>query len=257
MISGLEWVRDNISSFGGDPNNVTIFGESAGGWSIEALLLTPLSRGLFHKAIAQSGTLRSLSSFTSIENNPVYELLMTQFDVKTIESLKTKMKNFSTSKMLDIAIKLRSDWRPTLNKLENDFITSSLSQKSSFVSKVPVLIGTNDSEAGGIISAISKLSTRDKQEVVINMIKSQQGKMKNNRQAEIEAKAAYQEMVDVYKHKSPYKETDDHFPMYIFKRALGDQRFQGAFLRCDEVCHEQPVFCYHLAIQTLVSLDSL
>ena len=58
MILGLEWVRENVSKFGGDPNNVTIFGESAGGWCVEALLITELSKGLFHKAIAQSGTLR-------------------------------------------------------------------------------------------------------------------------------------------------------------------------------------------------------
>ena len=53
-IAALEWVRDNISGFGGDPENVTIFGESAGGASIYALMATPLASGLFHKAIAQS-----------------------------------------------------------------------------------------------------------------------------------------------------------------------------------------------------------
>lgn len=53
-ISALEWVRDNIAGFGGDPDNVTIFGESAGGASVYALLATPLANGLFHKAIGQS-----------------------------------------------------------------------------------------------------------------------------------------------------------------------------------------------------------
>jgi len=53
-IAALEWVRDNIRGFGGDPDNVTIFGESAGGASIYALLATPLARGLFHRAISQS-----------------------------------------------------------------------------------------------------------------------------------------------------------------------------------------------------------
>jgi para-nitrobenzyl esterase len=55
QIAALEWVRDNIAEFGGDPQNVTIFGESAGGMSVGSLLAAPTARGLFHKAIPQSG----------------------------------------------------------------------------------------------------------------------------------------------------------------------------------------------------------
>jgi len=51
----LQWVQDNIGNFSGDPNNVTIFGESAGGWSVFSHIISPLSKGLFHKAIVQSG----------------------------------------------------------------------------------------------------------------------------------------------------------------------------------------------------------
>ena len=54
LIAGLKWVRENIASFGGDPENVTIFGESAGGQNVLSLLVSPLAKGLFHKAIAQS-----------------------------------------------------------------------------------------------------------------------------------------------------------------------------------------------------------
>jgi para-nitrobenzyl esterase len=62
QIAALQWVRDNIAEFGGDPDNVTIFGESAGGMSVGALLAMPVARGLFHKAIAQSGSCDTVSS---------------------------------------------------------------------------------------------------------------------------------------------------------------------------------------------------
>ena len=55
IIESLKWVRKNIQAFGGDANNVTIFGESAGGHNVFALLASPLANGLFHKAISQSG----------------------------------------------------------------------------------------------------------------------------------------------------------------------------------------------------------
>jgi para-nitrobenzyl esterase len=55
QIAALQWVKRNIAAFGGDPDNVTIFGFSAGGVSVHSLLASPQARGLFHKAIAQSG----------------------------------------------------------------------------------------------------------------------------------------------------------------------------------------------------------
>ncbi len=55
QVAALAWIRDNIEAFGGDPNNVTIFGESAGAQSVTEIMATPLSKGLFHKAILQSG----------------------------------------------------------------------------------------------------------------------------------------------------------------------------------------------------------
>jgi len=61
QIAALDWVRNNIESFGGDPGNITVFGESAGGMSIGDLMSMPAARGKFHKAIIESGTANTVS----------------------------------------------------------------------------------------------------------------------------------------------------------------------------------------------------
>ena len=60
IVKALEWVRDNISVFGGDPSNVTIFGQSGGGGKVTTLMAMPSAKGLFHKAIVQSGSIFTL-----------------------------------------------------------------------------------------------------------------------------------------------------------------------------------------------------
>ena len=76
IIAALEWVRSNIKLFGGDPNNVTIFGESAGGHNVLSLLVSKQSKGLFHKAIVQSGytTTSSLEdAYRGIKDTSTYK----------------------------------------------------------------------------------------------------------------------------------------------------------------------------------------
>jgi para-nitrobenzyl esterase len=69
IILALDWVQNNIGNFGGDPDNVTVFGESAGGHNVFALLASPLSEGLFHKAISQSGYLETATVNEAINHS--------------------------------------------------------------------------------------------------------------------------------------------------------------------------------------------
>lgn len=63
IVAMLEWVRDNISNFGGDPGNVTVFGQSGGGGKVSTLMAMSAGKGLFHRAVVQSGALLRLASF--------------------------------------------------------------------------------------------------------------------------------------------------------------------------------------------------
>ncbi|XP_043382213.1 fatty acyl-CoA hydrolase precursor, medium chain isoform X1 [Chelonia mydas] len=65
QVAALQWIQENIKHFGGDPGSVTIFGESAGGISVSGLVLSPLAKGLFHKAISESGVALFPAVFSS------------------------------------------------------------------------------------------------------------------------------------------------------------------------------------------------
>jgi para-nitrobenzyl esterase len=96
MVAALEWVKENISKFGGDPNNVTIFGESAGGMAVSSLLAMPSAKGLFHRAIPHSGAANKFS-YNPVNGIKVYENLIRKLGVEKgdIETLrKTPAEDF-------------------------------------------------------------------------------------------------------------------------------------------------------------------
>lgn len=80
QVAALRWVRDNVGAFGGDPERVTIFGESAGGMSVTTLLAMPSARGLFRRAIAQSGAAQATCSMTDAAR--VADLLLAELGIE-------------------------------------------------------------------------------------------------------------------------------------------------------------------------------
>ncbi|MBR5747708.1 MAG: carboxylesterase/lipase family protein [Prevotella sp.] len=87
-VQALEWVRDNIAKFGGDPNNVTIFGESGGGGKVGTLMCMPKAKGLFHKAIIMSGTILNVNTKAMTEELGEAVLKELGIDKKNVDKIK-------------------------------------------------------------------------------------------------------------------------------------------------------------------------
>ena len=96
LVAALEWVRENVSRFGGDPANVTIFGQSGGGGKVSTLLAMPAAKGLFHKAIVESGsTLKQLSREEAQKNT---EKLLAKLGLK--QSAAEELQKLPADKLL-------------------------------------------------------------------------------------------------------------------------------------------------------------
>lgn len=104
IVLALRWVKANIKHFLGDPNNVTIFGESAGSAAVQYLILSPLAKGLFHKAIMQSGSVFNPWANGHQDNELYSQILnLNTSDEKTI--LET-LSQLSAEELLNFQVKL-------------------------------------------------------------------------------------------------------------------------------------------------------
>jgi len=167
IIEALKWVKQNISLFGGDPNNVTIFGESAGGHNVLSLLVSSQAKGLFHKAISQSGYTTSYSkrdSYKPFKDSSTSKHSSWNVVKKIIEDRKLKIKqtDFNKEKIRDILKNMSAEdffkyyaQRPSyenLPLLTADGIVipeiglKSALSKNELINQVPTIAGSNRDE---------------------------------------------------------------------------------------------------------------
>jgi para-nitrobenzyl esterase len=150
QIAALEWVRDNIEAFGGDPENVTVFGESAGAMSVGTLLGTPRAQGLFHRAILQSGAADHVSSqhhATHVAEAFLSELRADARDAGALHRARvSEILRAERGAALRLALRWGSlPWQPSV---DSDLLPEHPHGpiERGLAKGVPVLVGTNRDE---------------------------------------------------------------------------------------------------------------
>ena len=140
-ILALQWVKDHISAFGGDPENITYFGESAGGAHVSYLIASPMGKGLFKRGIIQSGAY-NLFNWTSKDD--VEELGLKTQTVLNAHDLQT-MKTLSAESILSASIGLNHPYGPNIDGALIPNNLTKLFDEGSF-NNVDLMIGSNKNE---------------------------------------------------------------------------------------------------------------
>ncbi|MFP3462790.1 carboxylesterase family protein [Arthrobacter globiformis] len=144
IVRALLWVRDNIAALGGDPANVTLFGESGGGGKVNSILATPSAKSLFHKGIIQSGAQRSVSTReqgTEVASAFLAELGPGKFDLQRLQNVSVQDIKRAASAVIGSMGGL--SFQPVV---DGSFMPQQTWQNGAPSPATPLIIGTNSHE---------------------------------------------------------------------------------------------------------------
>lgn len=156
IVAALEWISSYIAQVGGDPENVTVFGESGGGCKVSMLMGMPLARGLFHKAIVQSGPFSPPITAASASHST--ELLLTELGIELSGHVRDQLERIPFVDIVEAQEKLWASgaipnwgYAPVL---DGSVLTEASYEAITIGSGagIPLMIGTNATEAGGFLS---------------------------------------------------------------------------------------------------------
>jgi para-nitrobenzyl esterase len=176
MKIALEWVKTNINNFGGDPNNVTIFGQSGGGAKVNTLMAMPSAKGLFHKAINQSGAFRTAmldkTTTQAIGAEVLKELSLSADKADDIQKIPFEtLANAGKKALKTVADKMKAEGKPVIGfglswgpSADGDVLPYQLFSNEAFeLSKnIPLMIGTTINEFMPFRGAMPASTTDDK-----------------------------------------------------------------------------------------------
>lgn len=181
IVMALEWIQENIESFGGDPGNVTVFGQSGGGAKVLSLMTSPYAEGLFHKGIVESGAteMMGVTFNTKEESQRLTENILKHLGISedNIEELQTvtnkELQDAAGSALLETGTEFQipaplsddygMEWGPVI---EGDFMPTNPVTEDSFAEMgkdIPLLIGSNLNEWTGMMSSARNDDLTDEQ----------------------------------------------------------------------------------------------
>ena len=176
LVLALQWVHDNIAKFGGDPENVTVFGQSGGGNKIGALMQTDAANGLFHKAIIESGSGGSPMSRRGDSNADIAQAMLKELHADSIDALLALDKDELVALANKVCPMGIVKFKPCPNGWFKQWI---LDGSTDHAKTVPLLIGTCMAEQAGmrkIVPDKAVLSKEEQEALVIAEYGEENGK---------------------------------------------------------------------------------